>query len=88
MGERKRELSVCVVVHNIYFIMGHGRTGTDNLFSFQRSGNEDFLGFPLLPYVDVLCGGGVPNFLKRGGGGLGGEWTPHSVQLGNTESKI
>jgi hypothetical protein len=23
-----------------------------------------FLGF-VVPYVDVLCGGGVPNFLKR-----------------------
>jgi len=32
-----------------------------------------FFGLPLLPYVEVLCGGGVPNFLKRGGGGGGGE---------------
>jgi len=25
----------------------------------------------VVPYVDVLCGGGVPNFLKRGCGGKG-----------------
>lgn len=57
-------VSVCVVVHDIYFIMDMEEPEPTIFFPSKEVEKKIFWA-SVVPYVDVLCGGGVPNFLKR-----------------------
>lgn len=70
----KEGVSVCVVWYTTYTLLWTWKNRNRQSFFLPKKWKRRFFGLPLLPYVEVLCGGGVPNFLKRAEGGADG---PH-----------